>query len=261
VGGFDAAWIPELKYGTYHNRRSRFFSWFTFKTACKILPVSQSLVYDPGCDWGFNIPKQGITYFYPDVDPKKIIVVANGYKGSTFKPNKQIERTDSILMVGNIKNYQTFKIKGVDIFIKLAEATPELAFTLVGADPQLLKNWIKLPQNLKAIPYVSHKELPRFYQSAKVFMCPSLTEGMPNVLSEAMLCECVPMGFSIGSIPEIIGDTGVVLDSLDIVPIKEGLFRALAMDGKTARIKITTQYPLEAREKKLVQIIESEFSA
>jgi glycosyltransferase involved in cell wall biosynthesis len=260
VGGFDAAWLPQLKYGTYHNRRSRFFSWFTFKTACKILPVCQSLVYDPGSDWGPNIPEQGITHFYPDVDPKKIIVIANGYTGATFTPNEQIERMNRVLMIGNIKNHQTFKIKGVDIFIKLAEATPKIPFTLVGADSQLLRHWITLPQNLTILPYVPHKDLPSIYQSASVFMCPSLTEGMPNVLAEAMLCECVPMGFRIGSIPEIIGDTGVVLDSLETSQIQEGLFRALAMDGKSARIKIMTQYPLEAREKKLVQTIESEFT-
>jgi len=259
VGGFDAAWIPELQYGTYHKRRSRFFSWFTFKTACKILPVSKSLVYDPGSNWGVNIPRQGIKAFYPDVDPEKITVIANGYKDSIFQPNDRIARTKSVLMVGNIKNHQTFKIKGVDIFIKLATATPELTFTLVGADSQLIRQWIALPKNLKTIPYIPHDELPRFYQNAKVYMCLSLTEGMPNVLSEAMLSECVPVGFHIGSIPEIIGDTGVVLDSLDTAVIKEGLFRALEMDGKKARRKIRTQYPLEAREKKLVQIIESEF--
>lgn len=260
VGGFDATWIPDLKYGTYHNKRSRFFSWFTLKTACKNLPVSKSLVYDPGNHLGLNLPKQGIKYFYPDIASEKIIVVPNGYNASIFKPNDQIERTNSILMVGNIKFFQTFKVKGVDTFIKLAEATPQLDFTLIGADSQLLKQWIDLPSNFTAVPQVDHHELPHFYQSAKVFMCLSISEGMPNVLSEAMLCECIPVGFNIGSVQEIIGETGVILESMDINQIKSGLFKALEMDGQPARKKIMTHYPVEAREKNLVQIIESELS-
>ncbi|GJL79799.1 MAG: hypothetical protein NPINA01_27880 [Nitrospinaceae bacterium] len=259
VGGFDAAWIPELKYGTYHNKRSRFFSWFTYKTASKILPVSKTLVHDTGNHLGLNIPEQGIKVFYPDVDPEKIIVIPNGYESSTFKPNAKKKRTDTILMVGNIKNHQTFKIKGVDIYLNLARATPELNFTLVGANSQLLQQWIELPSNLTVIPHVSHNELPQYYQMAKVYMCLSISEGMPNVLSEAMLSGCVPMGFKISCIPEIIGSTGVVLDSLNIDKIKSGLFQALKMDGEKAREQIKTHYPLEAREKRLVQIIESEF--
>lgn len=259
VGGFDVTWVPEINFGTYHNKRSRFFTWFTLKTASKILPVCQALVYDPGDGLESKVQEQGINFLYPDIDSKKIIVVSNGYQTSKFKPNDQIKRTDDVLMVGNIKEYQTFKRKGADIFIELAKASPEFSFTLVGAEKEMLKQWTQLPPNLEIIPYVQQEDLPNYYQKAKIIMCLSLTEGMPNVLSEAMLCECVPMGLTISSIPEIIGDTGVLLNSPDIEPIQEGLLRALKMDGKKARRRIVAQYPLEAREKKLVQIIESEF--
>jgi len=260
VGGFDATWIPELKYGTFQNKRSRFFTRFTFQTACKLFPVSESLVRDRGMTLGLKIKKQGIKTLYPEIDSKKIVAIPNGYQYSHFKANGQIKRVEEVIMVGNIKKFQTFKIKGTDVFIRLANAAPEYKFTLVGADSEQVGQWVKLPENLTIIPYVSHNNLPEQYQKAKVFMCLSLTEGMPNVLSEAMLCECVPVGFNISSIPEIIGDTGVVLDSMDMNQIKSGLQKAMTMNGQRARARIVDKYPIEAREKKLTEIIESELS-
>ncbi len=257
VGGFDVTWIPELKYGTYHNKRSRFFTRFTFQTACKLLPVCESLVQNRGKIFGLKINKQGIKTLYPEIDSKKIVVIPNGYRNSHFKPDDQIKKADEVIMVASIKDHQTFKVKGADTFIHLAAASPEYNFTLVGADPEQVRQWAELPANLTIVPYVPHDALVQYYQKAKVFTCLSLTEGMPNVLSEAMLCECVPVGFDISSIPEIIGDTGVVLDSMEMDHIKTGLLKAMSLNGQRARERIVSHYPLEAREKKLTEIIES----
>lgn len=261
VGGFDATWIPELNYGTYNNKRSRFFTWFTFKTATKILPVSKSLAYGDSNNFGLKTRKQGIKILFPDIDNNKIIVVPNGYRPNHFKANEQIKKDNKVIMAASIKTYQRFKIKGGDAFIKIASVMPDLTFTMIGAETKILKQWIEIPKNLKTIAYVPQEELIMHYQSAKIFMCPSLTEGMPNVLSEAMLCECVPIGFNISSIPEIIGDTGIVIDGMDMEKIKSAVNMALKMDGRKARKRIIDRFPIEAREKTLAQIIESELSS
>ncbi len=260
VGGFDATWIPELNYGTYGNKRSRFFTRFTLQTANRLFPVSESLVRDRGKVLGLKIKKQGIKTLYPEIDSKKIVVIPNGYRASHFKVNGQTTRAEEVILVGSIMNFQTFKIKGADTFIQLAANVPEYKFTLVGADPERVGQWVNLPDNLAILPYVPNHALPAHYQKAKVIMCLSRAEGMPNVLSEAMLCECVPVGLNISSIPEIIGDTGVVVDSMNMDEIKAGLRKAMKMEGHKARARIMDKYPLEAREKKLTEIIEAELS-
>ena len=101
-------------------------------------------------------------------------------------------------------------------------------------------------------------ELLRHYQEAKVFMCLSLTGGMPNVLSEAMLCECVPVGYRASAIPNIIGKTGIVIDDVDLDIIKENINTALKMDGRLARQRIIDLYPLELRKERLYKILNNE---
>ncbi len=260
VGGFDATWIPELNYGTYNKSRSRFFTRFTLKTACRILPVSESLVENPSKAPDVGIYKQGIKTLYPEIDPKKIAVVPNGYRTSHFNGNGQRRSAGEVTLVGNIKKFQTFKVKGVDTFIRLAAGTPEYTFTLVGADPEQIAQWADIPANLNILPAVPHGALPEYYRRAKVFVCLSRTEGMPNVLCEAMLCECVPVGFDFGAIPEIIGDTGVILQSTEMERLQSALRKAMTLDGRKARARIVDRYPIETREKKLAGIIESEFS-
>lgn len=258
VGGFDATWIPDLGHGTYHKKRSRFFTEFTFKSAHKILPVSKSLVKGSDDNFGMGRRVEGILNLYPIINPQKIIVVPNGYRTEFFKADPENPKSAEILTVGNIRSHINFRLKGIDVFVALAARNPAMTFTLVGADPSQLSQWTDIPPNLNIVSYVEQDGLLEFYQRAKIFMCLSLTGGMPNVLSEAMLCECVPMGYRVSGIPDIIGDAGILIDDNDIDQIQSGLEKALGMSGKPARQRILARFPVEQREQALSEIIRAE---
>jgi glycosyltransferase involved in cell wall biosynthesis len=80
---------------------------------------------------------------------------------------------------------------------------------------------------------------------------------MPNVLCEAMLCECVPVGSAVNSIPDIIGDAGFVVSRPLIPEMKQAIEQAMHSDlGPAARRRIAERYPLERRKRELLETVD-----
>ncbi|MCM2258325.1 MAG: glycosyltransferase family 4 protein [Vicinamibacteria bacterium] len=61
---------------------------------------------------------------------------------------------------------------------------------------------------LALLPQRSGPELPPVYALMDVFVHPSLRDGMPNALLEAMACGRPVVGASAGGIPDVLGDGG-----------------------------------------------------
>ena len=70
---------------------------------------------------------------------------------------------------------------------------------------------------------VPERELPRYYSGAACFVFPSLHEGFGLPPLEAMACGCPVVVSSAGSLPEVVGDAGLVFEPGDV----EALARAL----------------------------------
>jgi len=110
--------------------------------------------------------------------------------------------------------------------------------------------------NVEFLGPLSQDELIPYYQRAKVYCQLSMREGLPNALCEAMLCECVPVGTRYCGIPTAIGDTGFYVPYGDPKATAEAIKKALKSDkGKAARERIKTMFPIERRERKLIQIV------
>jgi len=74
------------------------------------------------------------------------------------------------------------------------------------------------------IGYVSDNEMPQYYSLADIFVLPSLLEGFGFPLVEAMACEIPVISTNVGSIPEVVGDYGI------IVPPRNAKMLANAID-------------------------------
>jgi len=63
--------------------------------------------------------------------------------------------------------------------------------------------------------YVPEEDLPRFYSAAELFVFPSLYEGFGLPVLEAMACGAPVIAQNSSSIPEVVGDAGILIDSAD----------------------------------------------
>lgn len=257
VGGYDAVHIPEYGYGVYHSKIRGFCARYTFKQANLILPNNPTLVENINTFSNDYPRKEGVKHFVPDIKAPKHVVY-NGFKAN-FWENFHFTDRNKVLTVAFINDKKTFYLKGIDLFFKVAEKMPDIPFEMVGLNFNLVhKMKLNVPINVRLIPQTSADELKLLYNHAKVFALFSLTEGMPNVLCEAMLCGCIPVGSNVNAIPEIIGDTGIVVGKKDISILAEAISSALKLTKdaeEKARERILNNFTIERREQELISVL------
>jgi len=245
VGGYEVAAIPGISYGALVNNYRGFFTLLALKHADFILPVSNYLA---------EKIKQKVKKI-----KGKIVVVNRGFVPAGNLPFSSKD-SKLVLTVGNIFNWQRFKIKGLDFFIAIARKMPDFNFTIIGLAPSILNELAgQVPNNITLIGKKKNEELIPFYQKAKVYCQFSLIEGFPNVIGEAMVFGCIPVATGVGGTPEIMGNNGYL--------IKCDINQAIGSIGKAAsageeKMKecqawIIKNFSLEKRKEKLLELINS----
>ncbi|NHV98521.1 MAG: glycosyltransferase family 4 protein [Thaumarchaeota archaeon] len=86
-----------------------------------------------------------------------------------------------------------------------------------------------LEANVKLTGWIPHEDVPRYLNELKLLVLPSFTEGLPNILLEAMACGTPVLATPVGAIPDIIKDseTGFLLKSNDPKQIAERIVELL----------------------------------
>lgn len=101
--------------------------------------------------------------------------------------------------------------KGIGYLIqsveRLVEMQPELkadtSIAILGGHADEVASRLALP--VHALGYVSDEQtIVSVYNSADVFVTPSLEDNLPNTIMEAMACGVPCVGFRVGGIPEMI---------------------------------------------------------
>ena len=241
VGGFEVANVPEINYGLMRSKKSARKVKYVLENADRVLTVDDSLKLD-----AINAAR---------VDGENIITVPTGYDSNIWKFDGEKEDLVITVSIGNYWNRA--RLKGLDTFVKSTRLLTDVRFIVIGIQGNALKKLQDIaPLNLEFIDPLSQDELLLYYQKAKVYCQLSLREGLPNALCEAMLCECVPVGTKRGGIPTAIGDTGFYVPYGDEKAAAEAIKNALNSNkGKEARTRIKNLFPVEKREKKIVNLI------
>ena len=137
-----------------------------------------------------------------------------------------------ILFVGTLekrKNVPTL----LKSFYKLKKTKLDHKLVIVGG-----KGWkytkifdlieeLNLQDDVVFTDYVSDEYLVKLYNAADLFVYPSLYEGFGLPPLEAMACGCPVITSNISSLPEVVGDAGMMIDPNDIDGLTSAMLKIL----------------------------------
>ncbi|GAV23437.1 glycosyltransferase family 4 protein [Carboxydothermus pertinax] len=164
------------------------------------------------------------------VAEKKIAVIPNGVEVYSLKERKEHKPP----IIGTLARFAPQK--GLNYLLEalsLLKAEGVLFRAIVGGDgplkEELLAESKKLGlSNLVDFPgYVTNPL--KFYQEIDIFVLPSLSEGLPLTLLEAMSCKLPVIATGVGGIPEVVisGENGILVSAKDVIALKDALLKLL----------------------------------
>jgi glycosyltransferase involved in cell wall biosynthesis len=220
----------------------RFAQWYRFLTpklvkhASKIITVS-------------NYSKERIL-FHTGINPDKIEVVYNCVD-SRFCPQGldeihqalnilDIPTNRYLLSLGSLEPRKN--IGGLlDAWSRIVDRiSDDIWLVVVGAKGSdlIFKN-ITIPNQLKRVHFtgrVDEKHLPSLYSGALAFCYLSIYEGFGLPPLEAMACGTPVLTGNVSSLPEVVGDGGLMVDPTDIDEISDYMFEII--ENTTLRQKL-----------------------
>jgi len=244
VGGYDVANMPQIGYGHQRGGIKKWVSRWTMRCATQV--VSTSDYSNRETTVNASIPKTRVRTVYVGVpDP--------------FGSLPQEPRSRTVLTVGNVDR-SNLQRKGHEPFVRTAALMPDVNFVLVGnwKDDAIAYLRSIATANVTFTGRVSDEELLDHYRNASVYVQASLHEGFGLSVAEAMLAGCVPVVNRVGSLPEVVGDTGIYIESPDPMETSKAIETALASPEAaraSIRQRILDEFPMEKREELLEQLI------
>lgn len=203
--------------------------------ADKIIAVSENTKNDIVKYFSVNPSKISVTYlgvnelFYPRGKDENILhkykiskkfIACNG----TYDPRKNIWK----ILIGFEKIKKTNNCQLV-IFGRIHKTG--LWYEVYNSLPSHVK------QDIILTGYVPSNELPYLYSGAEFFIYPSLYEGFGLPPLEAMACGCPVITSNISSLPEVVGDAGILIDPYNLDEMTEQMERLLLDEKLRERFK------------------------
>jgi len=255
AGGTDCVSFPSIGYGNFNNKLLAHTTAFSFKKCNLILPVHQTLVEYDYTYQNNDLKKQGYQFFIPGIKtPYEII--HNGYDSGKWFCNSEKETNSFVTIGAGLGSRFGFNLKGIDLIFEIAPKFPSATFYIIGG-ATIKKD---KPTNVKLLDNIPNQDLQPFLSKMQFYMQLSMSEGFPNALSEAMLCECVPIVSNVGGMPDIVSDSGYILKHKDVNELYELVKDALtnfelSTLGKKTRQRVVENYTFEKRKRKLLAAI------
>lgn len=151
------------------------------------------------------------------VSSNKLHVIPNGYDERLFKPIPAAKAREKLglpqnkkilLSVGNLVDVKghTYLIGAISLVLRKKK---DVLLIIVGSGPlkELLQSMVKkygLEDHVMLAGGRRHEEIPIWMNASDIFILPSLQEGFPTVIPEAMACGKPIVATKVGGVPEAI---------------------------------------------------------
>ncbi|MCH7632600.1 MAG: glycosyltransferase family 4 protein, partial [Planctomycetes bacterium] len=170
----------------------------------------------------------------------RIRVVYNGLDSDRFHPGKPDARVPGrVIYVGNLED----RNKGVPFLLQalpLCKRLRELVVISASPDKSVwardMVRDIGCGDKVRFRFQVSREVWQRWYASAEVAVSPSIFEGFGFPAAEAMACGLPVVAARGGALPEVVGDTGILVPPRDSRALAQALDRLLGDAALRARL-------------------------
>ena len=183
----------------------------------------------------------------------KIHVISNGINPDEFKPLNKIECREKlglprdkkiVLFVGNIDMAKGifFLIEAWNYLVKKLDESIILVLVGKGREGNKITQLIEkygISEYVLVAGEKASSEIAKWMNAADLLCLPSIREGCPNVLLEAIACNKYVVASRVGGIPEIItsGHMGILVEPADSLSLAIGIEKALMeLSGKNRTV-------------------------
>ena len=228
-----------------------------WEDADRLIAVSQSV-------------REELSQYYK-IDERKIRVVHNAVDTELFKPvtikkreelRNEFELSEKIviLYVGHfglrkgvhylIRAIPKIRARFKNVLLLMVGGTPR--FVATSAYWDLIRHEIegkRLAKNVRLVDEVPYERIPQYYAMADVFALPTLYEGLPKALLEAMASQLPILATRVSGIPEAITDnrSGLLVDARNSDQIAEGIIRLVEDEEEAKRFGVEARRRAEKR--------------
>ncbi len=245
IGGYDTANVPEANYGSQRGGIRQHIAHMAIDNAFHLMTNSQA---------AHNEAVQNT-----NATSDRITIIHHGIDFIPYKEN--IERENMVITVGGLWHSNLLR-KGLLPFVQAAAHLPDTPFVVIGKFNDDSINILRehASENVTFTGFVSDEKLRWYYQHASIYVQASLHEGFGMSVAEAMSAGCIPVTTRAGSLPEVVGETGIFTPGNNPEDIAQAIHQAFT-HGDNLRLaasqRVRELFTLEARQQKLFELIEN----
>jgi glycosyltransferase involved in cell wall biosynthesis len=156
----------------------------------------------------------------------KILIIPGAVSDNTLLEKRNLPINSRFLFVGRYE-----RRKGVEELMPVVASMPDLEISFVGAIPpskKIKRSNVHFYGEVKDV-----NELNNIIDSHTFLIAPSHSEGMPNVILEAMSRGLIPLATRVGAVEELVNkDNGFLFEPKDIQAIRSAIEAAQLLDDE-----------------------------